>query len=95
MKIYVAGKITGLKEYKENFKKVAEKLESEGHSVMNPSILPPGFEHGEYMIICYSMIDVCEVVYFLDNWKDSKGAKMEHDYAIRNNKQIMFQEVGA
>ena len=91
MKIYVAGKITGLDGYKAKFEKASKMLEVEGHNVMNPAILPPGFLHHEYMKICYAMITVCEGVYFLDNWQDSIGAKMEYDYAKAINKQIMFQ----
>ena len=59
---------------------------------MNPAVLPDGFEHHEYMKICFSMIDVCEGLYFLRNWTDSKGAKMEFDRAIDKGKTIMFQQ---
>lgn len=90
-KIYIAGKITGLVGFKERFKEAENKLRSEGHKVMNPAILPSGFEQHEYMRICYAMIDTCEVVYFLDNWKDSVGAKREHDYAKLHNKTIIYQ----
>ena len=58
---------------------------------MNPSILPNGFEHEEYMRICYAMIDVCDCVYFLENWTKSKGAQMEHDYAIEFKKKRIYQ----
>lgn len=91
MKVYIAGKITGLDNYKEHFNKAQHILESQGHIVMNPSILPPGFEHDEYMEICYSMIDVCEMVHFLKNWTDSKGAMMEHEYALQNEKLLSFE----
>ena len=91
MKIYIAGKITGLENYKETFQKAHDWLTSEGHIVMNPSIMPPGFEHHEYMKICYSMIDACEGVYFLKNWTESVGAKLEHEYAVKNNKKLVFE----
>lgn len=35
MKFYIAGKITGLKNYKENFNKAEEKLKNAGHLCMN------------------------------------------------------------
>jgi hypothetical protein len=38
------------------------------------------------------MIDVCDAVYFQNNWKDSKGANMEYNYAFEQNKGIMFEE---
>lgn len=64
MKIYIAGKITGCNDYKTKFNEAEKRLIEEGHICMNPSILPEGFEWEEYMGICYSMIDVCEAVYF-------------------------------
>ncbi|MCS4522383.1 DUF4406 domain-containing protein [Clostridium botulinum] len=55
---------------------------------MNPSVLPEGFPWEVYMPICYAMIDACNSVYMLKNWTDSKGAKLELEYAkskIKNN----------
>ncbi len=92
MKIYIAGKITDNPGYKEQFAEAEKELRDKGHSVMNPAVLPDGFEHHEYMKICYSMIDVCEGVYFLRNWQDSVGAVMEHDYASQAGKELMFEE---
>ena len=91
MKVYIAGKITGLENYKELFSAEERRLREKGYTVMNPSILPNGFEYDEYMRICYSMIDVCDGVYFLNNWTDSKGAKLEHEYALKNNMAILYQ----
>lgn len=91
MKIYIAGKITGYPEYKEKFLAAQQEFEKEGHAVLNPAILPGGFEQDEYMNICYAMIDVCDAVFFLDNWRDSKGANLEHVYAFDNNKWIKYQ----
>jgi len=90
MKIYIAGKITDNPDYMEQFAIAELFLIKEGHFVMNPTVLPPGFEHHEYMKICFAMIDVCEGIYLLDNWRDSKGATMEFDYAIKTGKTIAF-----
>ena len=92
MKIYIAGKITGNPDYKEQFAEAEKELRGKGHSTMNPAVLPDGFEHHEYMKICFSMIDVCEAVYFLENWRDSEGAMMEHEYASQAGKELMFEE---
>ena len=92
MKVYIAGKITDCPDYMEQFAEVERMLQKQGHATMNPTVLPPGFEHHEYMKICFAMIDACEEVYMLDNWRDSKGAKMEHDYAVANGKTIMFMD---
>jgi len=90
MKIYIAGKITDNPDYMEQFAIAELFLIKKGHFVMNPTILPPGFEHHEYMKVCFSMIGVCEAVYLLDNWQDSKGAMMEYEYAKSKGKKIIF-----
>lgn len=89
MKIYIAGKITGHQGYKEEFKIAEDKLKEEGHTVLNPAVLPEGFEQEEYHHVNRSMIDVCEAVYFLPNWIDSKGAHMEMGYALGKEKIII------
>lgn len=90
MKAYIAGKITGNKEYKDQFDAAQKGLESEGFAVMNPAVMNVGFEQMEYMHICKAMIDVCEVVYFLPNWKTSCGANYEMGYAAGTKKEIRF-----
>ena len=92
MKIYIAGKITGLDNYKELFNKAENELLAKGYKVMNPSILPEGFTWSEYMGICFKMIDICDEVYMLNNWEDSKGAKAENLYATGLGKKISYQE---
>ena len=95
MKVYIAGKITGLKMpfVMLKFLKSARFLKKEGHCVMSPSVLGfnAGFEHSDYMHICFSMIDVCDAVYMQKDWKNSKGAKMELEYAKKHKKQIFYQ----
>jgi len=92
MKAYIAGKITGNPDYKDQFNAAQQKIESAGHIVMNPSLLPKGFEQEEYLHVCKAMIDVCRVVYFLPNWKTSYGANYEMGYAIGAGKTVRFLE---
>jgi hypothetical protein len=92
MKIFISGPITGIDNYREEFKTRQTFLEAIGYNVMNPAILPyPGFEHHEYMCICKSMIDACDTVYFMSGWDESIGANMEHAYAIENQKKRMYE----
>lgn len=93
-KIYIAGKITGFPQYKEKFQSAEHMLgDIWGMSPMNPARLPQGFSWDEYMHICFSMIDVCEYVFFLNNWKESQGAIKEYEYAVKKGKKILFEEV--
>jgi len=94
MKVYIAGKITGFPKYKEVFNKAEEYLKTKGHVCMNPAILPEGFEPDEYLTVCFSMLSVCDVVYMLSNWKDSRGAKMGHKFAQEIGKKIVYEEDG-
>ena len=91
MKIYIAGPITGVPDYKQHFAAAEKRLRDAGHITMNPAVLPEGFTHAEYMHICYAMIDVCEAVYMLEGWRESKGARWEHAKAYRDEKTIMFE----
>lgn len=90
--IYIAGKITGLKNYKEIFEAAEIDLRERGFIPMNPARLNSGFNHAEYMHICYSMIDVCDTVYLLLDWQESKGAVMEYEYARKTHKDIIREE---
>lgn len=63
MKIYIAGKITGLDRgsVERKFQSAAKKLIAAGHAVFIPSVLPAydDVSHDEYLHICYGMIDIC------------------------------------
>lgn len=91
MKIYIAGPITGVPDYKQHFTAAEKRLRDAGHVTMNPAILPEGFEHHEYMHICYAMIDVCEAVYMLTDWRNSKGALMEYNRALFLKMPLLFE----
>ena len=96
MKVYISGKISGLDpvEAKKSFIKAELRLKHQGHTVMSPKGIMDfaGFEHEDYMHVCYAMIDVCDAVYMLRNWKDSKGARMELDYAKQWRKTILWED---
>ena len=96
MKIYVAGKITGLsrREVEGKFLATAETLRKEEHDVFLPSVLPlyESVPHEDYMHICYAMIDICDAVYMLSDWQQSKGARMELQYAADWHKEILYQD---
>ena len=90
IKIYIAGKISGDNKYKQKFKKTKEKYEKEGHIVLNPACLPEGMKKSDYMRICFAMIDSADMVIFLPDYTDSKGAQVELCYCKYIEKSIDF-----
>ena len=92
MKIYIAGPITGLFDYRKNFKEAEQELIAKGHTVINPAYLPIGLK--DYMPICKAMIDQCDTVYFLKGWDVSIGALEEYEY-VENNEKVkrIYQEI--
>ena len=89
-KIYIAGKITGDSGYKEKFNKTQKGFENAGYKVMNPAILPEGFPWESYMPICYGMIEACDEIAMLPDWRESKGARLEMVHAIKCDKIIIL-----
>lgn len=89
-KLYLGGKITGDEHYREKFYRAAAKLEDQGHAVMNPATLPDGFDYEEYMAVCFTMIDQCEVVALLPDFEDSPGALREKAYAEKTGREVMI-----
>lgn len=90
MKAYIAGKITGDPDFREKFQKTAELLQAEGFTVLNPARLPDGMSPGDYMRICFAMIDVADWVFFLQDFRNSNGARLEYDYCQYTEKNFSF-----
>ena len=90
-KIYIAGKITGDPSFKEKFGDVKNHFEELGYIVLNPAELPQGMTPGDYMKICFAMIDVADEVYFMPCYADSLGARLELQYCEYINKRTRFQ----
>lgn len=89
MNLYIAGKITGDPNYKEKFNRVEEDLKAKGYLVMNPAILPNGFEYEQYMKVCFAMIDVSDGIYLLPDAYDSPGAQREIKYVEATRKAVL------
>lgn len=88
MKIYIAGKITGDPNYRTKFLRAQRLLEAQGHKVLNPALLPQGMESGDYMRICFAMIDTADVVVFFKDAANSNGAMLEYTYCKYIGKSI-------
>ena len=94
-KIYISGKITGTTDYIQRFERV-EKALSKYYTVINPAKvnaqLPKETVWEEYMKMSMCMLEMCNAIYMLKGWKDSKGARLEYNYAVENNYKIIFEK---
>ena len=93
MKYYIAGKITGDKDYRSKFECAQQQLEGEGHIVLNPAVLPEGMSRADYMRICFAMIDTADVVAILPDSNESCGAAVECCYCTYVGKTMIHLEV--
>jgi hypothetical protein len=91
MRVYLAGKITGDPEYRNKFAAEEVVLQAEGHHVMNPAILPDGFDYHHYLRICKAMLRGCDAVMFLPDWHQSQGARIEQTWAVKMGKKILYR----
>ena len=94
LRVYIAGKITGDKNYRDKFAKAEQALTAMGHCVLNPAHLPEGMEQGDYMRICLAMIDCADGVVLLPDWRESDGARLERAYAEKIGKEVVVADQG-
>lgn len=80
MNIYIAGRIEGDPDYKRKFAKAAKKIRRERDVPLNPARHPAGLTKADYMRLNFAMIDTADIVYFLPDWQDSAGARLEREY---------------
>lgn len=82
VKVYVAGPMSGLPEFNRPAFFAAEAyLKAQGALVMNPAVLPDGWDHASYMRIAIPMMMTCDAVAFLPGWHSSDGALREYTRA--------------
>lgn len=92
MKIYIAGPMTGYKDFnRPAFKAFSLKLSLDGHVVLNPAVLPDGLTQPQYMDICLAMLRCAQAIYLLDGWEKSSGARAEKALAEKLSLEIIYQ----
>lgn len=92
MRVYLSGPITDNPNYIEDFYGIEELLIRQGLEVINPVRLCDAFEdlsYEEYIRIDLVLLEMCDAVYMLKGWQDSKGAQLEYHYANALKKLII------
>lgn len=95
MRIYISGGITGVNDYMERFRKAEINLDCMGYTVFNPAkinnILPEDTLWDEYMQMSITMLGMCDAIYMLKDWQNSRGANQEYGYALGKGMKIVFE----
>lgn len=92
LKVYIAGKISGDPAYREKFKLAERALTEQGDIVLNPATLPERMRPSDYMRICMAMMESADIVAFLPDYEQSRGAQLEWALCQYTGKQTMYLE---
>lgn len=91
-KIYLAGAITGVKDYKKNFGSAQRLFESADTFVINPARMPEGETPGWYMSRLLPQLLDSDFVVLLPRWEASKGACIERALALYAGIPVVYLE---
>lgn len=91
MRVYISGPITDNLSYKEDFARAENYLRTLGHIPLNPC-KPEGWSYKDYMDMCLAELSKCDAIYMLWGWAESKGSRLEFDYAAAVGLKIFFEE---
>ena len=95
MRVYISGPITGTSDYVERFCKAEMELIMMGFSVINPVAvncnMPKDMKYEEIMNHDFFLLDMCDSIYMLDKWCQSREAVREYNYSVAKDKNILFE----
>ena len=90
-KMYISGKMKGQPDFRTRFNEI-EKLYESQYKVINPCRIEHSSDDWEERILTdLNILKHCDIIYMLDNWKDSNGAQVEHYFAQGMGKKIIYQ----
>ena len=89
-KVYIAGPITGIDNYKDRFRRAEILLEQSGYQPVSPVGEESGYTYRDYINRGLSKLATCDAICMLPGWMGSRGAKLEKWYAETVKLPVMF-----
>ena len=89
MVVYIAGRISGIAKYEAKFEERAKILKASGYEIVSPIVVAEHLamvlgrepSYAEIMRADLKELLRCDGISLLDNWKSSKGARLEKKVA--------------
>lgn len=83
-RVYIAGPITGVKGYRDNFRRVARLVEAQGFEAVSPirDGLVAGADYRYYINRGMRLLEDCDFICMLPGSDQSPGAQLELHYAV-------------
>ena len=95
MRIYISGPMTGIEEFEKAFEKAEQELRLQGHDAVNPvrlsGIIRSDMKYEEWLKLDMALLDVCDAIYMLSGWQNSRGANREYGFALGSGKLILYE----
>lgn len=91
-KIYISGSISQNKDYRKQFTDKFYELKAQGYTVITPTFIKANLSWKEHMRIDLAMLNVCDCVYMMKGWEQSRGAQIEEFFAQLKGKEIIYEK---
>lgn len=96
MKIYISLPITGhdITRQREHADRVAASLSRMGHRPLTPFDIYAGKtpSYADYLCSDLRALADCEAIYLCEGWRQSRGCRIEHDFAKGMGKTIFYHD---
>ena len=93
--VYLSGNIISNGFCKEQFERAENFLLDRGYITLNPFDISQSMEDLNYeqvIQVHYRLIDICDVIFMISGWQNSKSANAELSYAKSLGKKVMYQD---
>lgn len=87
---YISGAISTDPHYRKKFANAETILRACGYDVLNPTMIPPLLTYDQHMRIDLILVEACDVIVLLPDWRYSDGANVELDRAKQLGKEIIL-----